>query len=352
MHARMPKNFVLDQRIERAADAIETGAAAYRGRWAEACWPLGMGGAINETNTVDTNVRMPKEPNAEGVGADTPEETYTPERQAAGVSAKSPEGLGAAGPTRTPAHGQPFPTPAGTQTTRAQRFKRVHLDLGCGKGAYITAMAKRHPDTLFIGMDSEPVCVVHAAQLVLDEGLKNALVVPGDAAKLDRIFAPGELDAISINFPTPHPKRRYAQLRLTAAAHLEGYRPLLAPGAVVALRTDSRPLYEFSLPQFKALGWNILCATNDDRAAHPEQPITEYEERLTAQGATVNAIYATPSVSPATPQQLAAARELPQSLIDYLPDDLFESAYIPYGMSYAVENLRNRRAHEAARSRR
>ena len=37
MHARMPKNFVLDQRIERASDAIETGAAAYRGRWAEAC---------------------------------------------------------------------------------------------------------------------------------------------------------------------------------------------------------------------------------------------------------------------------------------------------------------------------
>ena len=44
MHARMPKNFVLDQRIERAADAIETNAAAYRGHWAEACWPLAGGG--------------------------------------------------------------------------------------------------------------------------------------------------------------------------------------------------------------------------------------------------------------------------------------------------------------------
>ncbi len=106
MHARMPKNFVLDQRIERASDAIETGAAAYRGRWAEACCPLIPGGV--------------------------------------------------------------------------ERFDHVHLDLGCGKGAYIAAMAQRHPDTLFIGMDSEPVCVVHAAQLVLDLGLKNALVIPGD----------------------------------------------------------------------------------------------------------------------------------------------------------------------------
>ncbi len=277
MHARMPKNFVLDQRIERAADAIETNAAAYRGRWAEACFPLC----------------------AEGVS----------------------------------------------------RFERVHLDLGCGKGAYIAAMAKRHPTTLFIGMDSEPVCVVHAAQLVLDEDIKNALVIPGDAAKLDQIFAEGELDAISINFPTPHPKRRHARLRLTSAQHLEGYRPLLAGSATVALRTDSEPLYKYSLPQFEALGWNILCATDDDRAAHPEQPITEYEERLTAQGATVHAIYATPPSTPATTEQLQAAEDMPLSLIDYLPEDLFASDYIPYGMSYAVDNLRNRRRNESRKKR-
>ncbi|WP_234346338.1 tRNA (guanosine(46)-N7)-methyltransferase TrmB [Collinsella provencensis] len=273
----MPKNFVLDQRIERAADAIETNAAAYRGRWAEACFPLC----------------------AEGVS----------------------------------------------------RFERVHLDLGCGKGAYIAAMAKRHPTTLFIGMDSEPVCVVHAAQLVLDEDIKNALVIPGDAAKLDQIFAEGELDAISINFPTPHPKRRHARLRLTSAQHLEGYRPLLAGSATVALRTDSEPLYKYSLPQFEALGWNILCATDDDRAAHPEQPITEYEERLTAQGATVHAIYATPPSTPATTEQLQAAEDMPLSLIDYLPEDLFASDYIPYGMSYAVDNLRNRRRNESRKKR-
>ena len=243
----MPKNFVLDQRIERAANAIETGAAAYRGRWAEACHPL---------------------------------------------------------------------TEHGTE-----RFERVHLDLGCGKGAYIAAMAARHPDTLFIGMDSEPVCVVHAAQLVLDRGLKNALVIPGDAARLDRIFAPGELSSISINFPTPHPKRRNARLRVTTAEHLDGYRPLLKADGILALRTDSLPLYEFSLPQFKTIGWNVTCATHDDRAAHPDQPITEYEQRLTEQGATVHAVYARPAAQPATQEQLQAALELPQSLIDYLPED-------------------------------
>ena len=41
MHARLPKHFVLEERLERYADAIELRPAVWRGRWAEACWPLG-----------------------------------------------------------------------------------------------------------------------------------------------------------------------------------------------------------------------------------------------------------------------------------------------------------------------
>ena len=51
-----------------------------------------------------------------------------------------------------------------------------------------------------------------------------------------------------------------------------------------------------------------------------------------------------------TPEQLAAADELPQSLFDYLPEDLFEGTYIPHGMSYAIENFRNHRMHERMRA--
>ena len=103
------------------------------------------------------------------------------------------------------------------------------------------------------------------------------------------------------------------------------------------------------MPQFKAIGWEVVCATHDDRTAHPEQPITEYEQRLTEQGATVRAVYARPASKPATPEQIQSALDMPQSLIDYLPEDLFAEGYIPYGMSYAVDNLRNRRQHLAAR---
>ena len=229
-------------------------------------------------------------------------------------------------------------------------YDSVCLDLGCGKGPFLVEMAKRYPNTLFIGMDNEPVCIAYAAQLVCECGLKNAILVPGTAAHLDRIFAPGELSAIYINFPTPFPKRRDASKRIVTAEHLERYRPLLATGGTVTFRTDSRPLFDYAVPQFEAAGWRTLWTSRDDRRDHPDTPLSGYERRLSAQGATVNALCATPETVP-TAEQLAGALNLPQSLYDYLPDNLFEDSYIPHGMSYGVTNLRNQRVHAQKRSR-
>ena len=40
MHARLPKNFVLEERLERYADAIELEPQNYAGCWAQACHDL------------------------------------------------------------------------------------------------------------------------------------------------------------------------------------------------------------------------------------------------------------------------------------------------------------------------
>ena len=281
-HIRLPKNFVLEERLERYADAMELTPAAYRGRWAEACWPL--------------------------------------------VSAGDCDGFGPR---------------AATAAARADRYAAVHLDLGCGKAAYLLACAREHPTELFLGMDAEPVCVAYAAQHILESGLMNALVIPGEGGTLPRLFAPGELAGITINFPTPQPKRKHAALRLTYVDRLLAYRELLAPGAAVTLRTDSQPLYDWSLTQFAAAGYTPLWTSRDARAEHPELPRTEYEERLSAQGARICGICAMPGPAPSA-AQVEAGRTAPRSLYDYLPDDLFASGYIPHGMGYAVDCFRAR----------
>ena len=110
---------------------------------------------------------------------------------------------------RTPRH---MPGIArGLRASWQQALRHLHLDLGCGKGTYLVERATREPNTLFVGMDQEPICIAYAAQKICEQELTNALVLPRGATSLPQLFAAGELDAITVNFPTPQPKAKYAK---------------------------------------------------------------------------------------------------------------------------------------------
>lgn len=268
LHARLPKNFVLEERLERYADAIELTPERWRGRWAEACW--------------------------RGIGAGA----------------------------------------------EAGRYREVRLDLGCGKGAFVVEAARREPDVLFVGMDSEPICVAYAAQYVCESALPNALIVPGSGMRVREFFSPGELSRIYLNFPTPFPRKRDAHKRMARMERLMDFRDVLAEGAEVRLRTDSQPLFDFMLTQVPLAGYELKWKTTDSRADFPDEPATEYELRLSAQGARVYGLCCTPGPRPERAEQTA---EL--SLAAYLPRDLEsleEISYAPHGMQATVANLRNR----------
>lgn len=273
LHARLPKHFVLEDRLERYRDAIEVSPRDWAGRWRQACWPLGR-------ETVSTSSR----PGVEG-------------------------------------------------------FSRLVLDLGCGKGGFAAELARREPQTLVVGLDSEPICIAYAAQKTVEGGLANLVLVPGLGSQVADIFAPGEVDRIVLNFPTPFPKRRDAWQRLTILGQLLLYRKVLAPGGSVVLKTDSQPLFDFSLTQFDLAGYVLTWRSADARADRPDDPMSWYEERLSAQGATVYGLEATPGPAPTHVEQTA---EL--SLAEYLPQDLTDLAYVPHGMEGTVTNLRNFRA--------
>lgn len=263
LHARLPKNFVLEERLERYGSVIELRPESWRGRWALGCAPLG-----------------------------------------------------------------------------SAPFREVRLDLGCGKGGFVVEAARREGDVLFVAMDSEPICVAYAAQRVFESGLPNVVVVPGTGMRLREFFSPGELSVIHLNFPTPFPRKRDAGKRMACMERLMDFREVLTPGGEVRMRTDSQPLFDFMLTQVPLAGYELLWESRDARSERPDDPASEYERRLGAQGARVLAITATPGPVPERVEQTA---EL--SLAAYLPHDLDELeslAYAPHGMEATVVNLRNR----------
>lgn len=298
MHARLPRNFVLEERLERYADAIELEPWRYAGRWAHACWPVGRCA------------------NAGDMG------------KSVGYDAKKRTGGG-----------------NGSASQEMAEFAEVRLDLGCGKGAFVVEAARREPEVLFVAMDAEPLCIAYAAQHVMEAGLHNVVVVPGRGSLVSRAFGAKEVSCIHLNFPTPYPRKKDAGKRLVALERLAEYANVLAPGGTVRLRTDSQPLRDFALTQLRIAGYTVVWSSNDERHDRPNEPTSEYEERLAAQGATVYGLWATPDKRPAHMEQTASL-----SLVDYFPSDLFEGGYVPHGMGGAVTNLRNRRKHDRARS--
>ncbi len=263
LHARLPKNFVLEERLEAYSSVIEPHPEALRGMWASACAPI----------------------TAQG---------HTP-------------------------------------------YSEVRVDLGCGKGSFTAAQAKANPDVLFVAIDTEPICISYAAKTIYEAGIPNAIVVPGTGMKIDEYFSPEEVSVIYLNFPAPFPRIRQAKLRLTDAERLMQYRNVLAKEGVVRLKTDSQPLYDFSLEQVEVAGYNFIWQTRDAQADFPNDVPSEYEQKLGAQGAKVHAYLIAPGPVPAdfTPTK-------PVSLVDYLPEDLESLTYVPHGMESTVRNLANR----------
>lgn len=220
-------------------------------------------------------------------------------------------------------------------------WSRVHLDLGCGKGGYAVELAERRPDTLIVGIDSDDICVARCAELAGQREVGNCVFCLADASMLPLFFEEGELSSISINFPTPLPRRKHAPGRLVHADNLLLCRAALDDAGSLEFKTDSQPLLDFSLTQFALAGFEVAEVDWDHDSESHGDIETLYEGRAKELGAKICKVRAVPCAVPPD-----AVNDAAMSLVDYLPEDLDSMAYVPFGMEDTVFNMRNRRARE------
>lgn len=167
--------------------------------------------------------------------------------------------------------------------------KELCLEIGTGKGRFITGMALKYPDKAFIGVEVQHDIAYYPAVRAREAGLKNVLIICRRAEKLSEWFAPGEIKSLYLNFSDPWPKKRHAKRRLTHRNFLAEYKEILGEGAHLYFKTDNRPLFDFSLEEFRAFGLGIAALTYDlHNSGFPEQVRTEYEEKWSAKGTPIN----------------------------------------------------------------
>lgn len=157
------------------------------------------------------------------------------------------------------------------------------IELACGRGEYTVALAEAYPDINFMGLDVKGARIWQGATLAHEKALKNAAFLRTRIEQIALFFGNHEIDEIWITFPDPFTRESKENKRLTSAAFLERYKPLLKPGAVIHLKTDDEGLYNFTLQTLQTFpGAHLLFCRDDIYAGElpfPELAYKTYYER-------------------------------------------------------------------------
>lgn len=129
-------------------------------------------------------------------------------------------------------------------------FKNEHpivLELACGRGDYSIAMAQRFPNKNFIGVDIKGNRIWSGATRGLANKQHNVAFLRTRIELINCFFSTGEISEIWITFPDPFLSERRRRKRLTYTRFLNLYKTILVEDGPIHLKTDSTPLYEFTM---------------------------------------------------------------------------------------------------------
>lgn len=160
----------------------------------------------------------------------------------------------------------------------------LELEIGCGKGGFITEMAKQNPDRCFVAVERVESALLMALEKAKEAGLHNVLFLSTDAALLGEIFAPGEIDRIYLNFSDPWPPKRQHKRRLTHPLFLAVYQSILKEAGEICFKTDNKGLFEDSVCYFSQFGYGLFDVTFDLHRTDTPNIMTEYERNFSEQG--------------------------------------------------------------------
>lgn len=179
-----------------------------------------------------------------------------------------------------------------------KRMQPMHLELGCGKGTFISKIACKNSNINYIAIDikSEMLGLTkrNIEKEYSEKNIDNVLITAYQIELIQDIFDANDvIDRIYINFCNPWPKARHNKKRLTHTKQLEKYKLFLKSRGEIYFKTDDDNLFLASQRYFKEAGFEIEKITYD---LHSEENIdnieTEHEKMFTDKGIKIKALIA------------------------------------------------------------
>lgn len=156
----------------------------------------------------------------------------------------------------------------------------LRLEIGVGRGDFIVQMALANPDTYFLGVEMSSMALAIAGKKVLENEIKNILLVNIDMHYLFEKIGENKFDIIYLNFSDPWPKKRQHKRRLTYPTCLNEYYKELKKDGKVIFKTDNDLLFEDSIPYFEESPLEIISITRDYAVLDNDDKMTEYEKKF------------------------------------------------------------------------
>ena len=161
----------------------------------------------------------------------------------------------------------------------------VHMDVGCGEGAFIVAMAKAHPQCNFLGVERLVGRVRKVCKRAVNAGVRNVRVLCVESLyTMGKLIPPQSVSVIHVMFPDPWPKRKHRRHRLIERQFLDTVRVALRPGGELRLTTDDSDYFEhMKKVTAEHEGFSKIPWPDD-----PAYPQTDFEKRFRAQGLPIH----------------------------------------------------------------
>lgn len=164
----------------------------------------------------------------------------------------------------------------------------IFLEIGCGKGKFISELAGREPENFFVAVEGNRSVMLRAMEKIREKELGNVVFIPEFIEKLTDWFDDGEAAGVYLNFSDPLPKNYTAKKRLTYRDKLKQYFKVMGKDGRLCFKTDNTDLFEFSVEEALACNLRIAEITRDLHAEDcPWNIETEYEAKFSGLGENI-----------------------------------------------------------------
>jgi len=162
------------------------------------------------------------------------------------------------------------------------RSAPIEIDLGCGDGAFLMAMAHANPEHNFLGIERLLGRVRKICRRVAREDLKNSRVLRIEVAYvLSNLLPDDSITAFHLLFPDPWPKRRHHRRRAFTTEFLSRIHRALIGGGLFHVATDHADYFH----QIE----RVIAATNTFVVSAEQYhfPPTTFEQKFLIRGLSI-----------------------------------------------------------------